>query len=74
MCHSCGTANHLKVVCRSAQRVNGVGNDCEPAYFLGSLGTVDDESPCKVSFPVGKGEVSFKTDTGADVSVISVKE
>ena len=74
VCYNCGKANHFKVVCRLAQKVNDVRNDSEPTYFLGSLDTVDDAPPWRVSLPVGKGEVSFKIDTRADVSIISEKE
>ena len=54
--------------------MNDVRNDSEPAFFLGSLDTVNNKTPWRVGLPVGKGEVSFRIDTGADVSVISEKE
>ena len=43
-------------------------------YFLDSLGTEQEEPPWRIGLVIVGREVSFKIDTGADVSVISKKE
>ena len=67
-CRGCGKTNHFQRVCRSRAAVDAVTTD---SYFLGSLNSEPEDPPWRVSLLIAERVVSFKIDTGADVSVIS---
>ncbi len=65
-CHSCGREGHYRRVCASSKAVREV---CEgDPIFLGSI--VGPGEPWMVDIDIGHKRVSFKIDTGADVTVI----
>ncbi len=65
-CHSCGRKGHYRRVCASSKAVREV---CEgDPIFLGSI--VGPGEPWMVDIDIGHKRVSFKIDTGADVTVI----
>lgn len=67
VCINCGKQNHFKAVCRSTKKLDDVTSH----FFLGSLGDgAADEPPWRVNLTLGNRVVSFKIDTGANVSVI----
>ncbi|XP_048586199.1 uncharacterized protein LOC116611839 [Nematostella vectensis] len=68
-CHKCKKKGHFKAMCRSEKSVREVSDNSEP-----SLGTIDVEeltTDCwNVDVTLEGIPVSFKLDTGADVTVI----
>lgn len=74
-CHKCNKLRHFAAACQSkAVRALHVQDreqvDCE-AYFLGSIEKSDSESDWVVSLPVCGKPVTFKIDTGADITIMS---
>ena len=85
-CRACGgkgRRKHSERVCRSSKKVNNVPEIKEtrpanpvnrpesPTYFLGSIDQHGEEPPWRTKLTMNGRPVDFKTDTGADVSVIS---
>ncbi|KAJ8375234.1 hypothetical protein SKAU_G00058140 [Synaphobranchus kaupii] len=67
MCHSCGKKGHYRRVCASSRAVHEVQEeDSEDDYFLGTIATDGDPWMVKIK----DRNVTFKMDTGADVTVI----
>lgn len=70
MCHTCSKKGHFQKVCRKATSVNAVGfaDKQTDGIFLGSVEA--GANPWSVDVQIRNRKVSFKIDTGADVSVI----
>ena len=66
-CHACGRKGHYSRVCRAPTSVNVVEEETD-AIFLGSI-TIDGD-PWMVNIDVHDSSVTFKIDTGADVTVL----
>ena len=67
-CHACGRRGHYKRVCKS-KYVHEVDEDeDEEEIFLGSVTTEGD--PWMVNIDIHESSVTFKIDTGADVTVL----
>ncbi|XP_014877529.1 uncharacterized protein LOC106939594 [Poecilia latipinna] len=66
-CHLCGKKGHYKRVCRTLKTVHAVERDNE-FLFLGSITNGDE--PWRVDVEINNRNVSFKIDTGADVTVL----
>ena len=72
-CKNCGKANHFASVCRSPS-VNTVEvEDRDSPAFLGSVSTDTSADRWKTSLKICGQPLSFKIDSGADVSVISLR-
>ncbi len=74
-CHNCGKGGHYGRVCRSASSVNAVAEDTGELHdadglFLGSVTSEDTGGPWMADINVKGRKVTFKIDTGADVSAI----
>lgn len=68
-CHNCGKCGHDSKVCKCNKCVSAVSEDTEENIFLG---TVDEgKQAWTVDVTIRDTKVSFKIDTGADVTVIS---
>ncbi|XP_061920402.1 uncharacterized protein K02A2.6-like [Entelurus aequoreus] len=65
-CHACGRRGHYKRVCKS-KSVHEVEED-EEEIFLGSV--TEDGDPWMVKIGIRESSVTFKIDTGADVTVL----
>ena len=76
-CDFCFKPNHFKSVCRkylqekSKKKVDNVETGASN-YFMGSVGK-NDSSAWRETLTLGQNKISFKLDTGADVSVISTE-
>ena len=68
-CHKCHKLNHFARECKSKGLHNLTAGTGRNSLFLGSLGT--DDEPWRITIPISGKAVSFKIDTGADVSAIS---
>ena len=83
-CHKCGKKGHYQSMCRTGKvahvEVDSVDNsthlEVEPDVFLGTLttnsssDTSGNHNPWEVTLQLNDKPVSFKIDTGAEVSVI----
>lgn len=73
-CHNCQKLGHFAKFCRR-KNVNALEDLGDPweegSLFLGSVSEDGNDSSWKVKLPIGHRSVSFKIDTGADVTVIS---
>ena len=72
-CRACGKQNHFERVCRSSRphQVREVAElSPETTYFLGSVANAEEEPPWRTDLVIQGRRISFKIDTGADVSVI----
>lgn len=74
-CRNCGKRGHYGRVCRSASSVNAVAEDTGGLHdtdglFLGTVTSEDSEGPWMADIIVKGRKVTFKIDTGADVSAI----
>ena len=67
-CHACGKMGHYSRVCRAPKSVHEVEEEEDDAIFLGSI-TANGE-PWTVSIGIHDSSVTFKIDTGADVTVL----
>lgn len=67
-CHNCGKRGHYGRVCKSSTSVNEVA-DSAAGLFLGEVDS--GEEPWLADINVGGHKVTFKLDSGADVSAIS---
>ncbi|KAL6455308.1 hypothetical protein MHYP_G00362590 [Metynnis hypsauchen] len=67
-CHACGKKGHYGRVCRASKAVHEVKGEEEDAVFLGCITTEGD--PWRVNIKVHNSNVTFKIDTGADVTVL----
>lgn len=69
-CHACGKKGHYRRVCRAPKTVHEVEED-EHGLFLGSVKC--EGEPWTVDLSINNKNVSFKIDTGADVTVLPLK-
>ena len=74
-CHNCRKRGHYGRVCRSASSVNAVAEDTGELHdadrlFLGTMTSEVSEGPWMADIEVKGRKVTFKIDTGADVSAI----
>ena len=67
-CRSCGKMGHYQRVCLAGKAVHGIEEE-EDGWFLGSVTPGAD--PWTVQIKVMDKQVTFKLDTGADVTVVS---
>lgn len=67
-CHNCGKRGHFGKVCRSNGNVHEVAEDVDE-LFLGVVASGED--PWMADISLRGSTVSFKIDTGADVTAIS---
>ena len=72
-CRGCGKPNHFERVCRSQKKANlqEVCTDEPETFYLGSVNQEGEEPPWRTSININGCQISFKIDTGADVSVIT---
>ncbi|XP_060064740.1 uncharacterized protein K02A2.6-like [Ylistrum balloti] len=68
-CNKCKSLNHFAVCCK-AKHVHEVVQEHSDEFFLGAVSTGSSEA-WKVILPVCGASVTFKIDTGADISIIS---
>lgn len=82
-CHKCKRKGHFQSVCRKTHtkpkhvddvvhenaETRSCGRDSS-VLFLGSVGSEESEPPWRETFQILNKSVSFKVDTGADVTVI----
>ncbi|KAK0132392.1 hypothetical protein N1851_032733 [Merluccius polli] len=67
-CHACGRRGHYKRVCKSKYVHEVEEDEDEEEIFLGSVTTEGD--PWMVNIDIHESSVTFKIDTGADVTVL----
>ena len=77
-CNKCGGKGHFQAMCRTVQEVSyeAVEQSCPPeTYFCGSVSCDDSAPPWKVDLHLNASRVptTFKLDSGADVSVMSLQ-
>ena len=79
-CNYCTKPNHFKKMCRkyledkSKKKVDNVETGASNVYFMGSVADKSDSSSAwRETLTLGRNKISFKLDTGADVSVISTE-
>ena len=72
-CYRCGKTGHFKNKCRSS--VNDIRAKEDKEQFLGVIGQNSStrEGPWMIELKMNKQPITFKIDTGADVTVISDK-
>ena len=67
-CHKCSKRGHWGIVCKSLKTVGSVEE--EDYAFLGAVGTEAGENIWSVKLSLNNSPVSFKIDTGGDVTII----
>ena len=77
-CNKCGGKGHFQAMCRTVQEVSyeAVEQSCpSETYFCGSVSCDDSAPPWKVNLHLNASRVptTFKLDSGADVSVMSLQ-
>ena len=75
-CRKCDKIGHFQYVCRtkSVKEVKSTeSRQCKHNYFLGSVNKGQKGEPWCVTLPIGVPNVSFKVDSGADVSTLVIK-
>ena len=79
VCKKCSKKGHWAKACRShanlgslSKKVNAISQQSsdEETYFLGTVDSNEGNSPWVTNFQLNESSVSFKIDSGADVSVI----
>ena len=73
-CRACGKYNHFEVCCRTKEVREVVRSPDELDYeefYLGSITCDQDEKPWEITLNINNTPVTFKIDTGADISVMS---
>ena len=68
-CHSCGKMGHYQRVCLAGKAVHGIEEEESESFFLGSVSS--DADPWTVDICIMDKDVTFKLDSGADVTVVS---
>ncbi|XP_064470230.1 uncharacterized protein K02A2.6-like [Ornithodoros turicata] len=74
-CNKCGKPGHFASVCKAkrlrqvVQQPQGTQNEDE-VFFAGAITTAQKKMPWKVSVLVNDQDVTFRLDTGADVTVV----
>ena len=68
-CHSCGKMGHYQRVCLAGKAVHGIEEEESESFFLGSVSS--DADPWTVDIGIMDKDVTFKLDSGADVTVVS---
>ena len=72
----CDKIGHFQTVCRtkSVKEVKSTeSRHCKHNYFLGSVTNGQQGEPWCVTLPIGVSSVSFKVDSGADVSTLDIE-
>uniref|UniRef100_A0A3B3CEF0 Gypsy retrotransposon integrase-like protein 1 n=1 Tax=Oryzias melastigma TaxID=30732 RepID=A0A3B3CEF0_ORYME len=69
-CHACGKKGHYIRVCKNRKTLHEVEEDVD-ALFLGSV--TSNGEPWMVDLHINNKSVSFKIDTGADVTVLPLQ-
>ena len=75
-CRKCDKIGHFQSVCRtkSVKEVKSTeSRQCKHKYFLGYVTKGQKGEPWCVMLPIGVSNVSFKVDSGADVSTLDIK-
>lgn len=67
-CHGCGKMGHFQRVCRAGRAVHGIEEE-EENFFLGAV--TNDSDAWTVDIGIQEKSLTFKLDTGADVTVVS---
>ncbi|XP_042072880.1 uncharacterized protein K02A2.6-like [Haplochromis burtoni] len=68
-CHLCGKKGHYQRVCRQSKTVQSIEEEEEQGFFLGSVSS--DGQAWTAIIQVKDAKITFKLDTGADVTVIA---
>ena len=68
-CHSCGKMGHYQRVCLAGKAVHGIEEEESESFFLGSVSS--DADSWTVDIGIMDKDVTFKLDSGADVTVVS---
>lgn len=68
-CHTCGKKGHYHRVCRQNKAVQSIEEEEEQSFFLGSVST--DNQAWTADIQVRDTKITFKLDTGADVTAIA---
>ncbi|KAK7878017.1 hypothetical protein WMY93_031330 [Mugilogobius chulae] len=69
-CNKCHKHGHWERVCRS-KAVREVTEETEQTYFLGEIDNTGDKDKWTVDLEMNNVPITFKIDTGADVTVIN---
>ena len=74
-CHACQKNGHWKRACTSSRKLDEVSSEFDNETFLGEVVDVVNSSqqPWQAEICVNNSPLTFKIDTGADVSVIPAK-
>ena len=75
ICDRCKRRGHWSIVCRSRNiqavcEESSFQESAEDTAFLGMVDASQGDKPWEVLIPLGKSKVTFKMDTGADVTVL----
>lgn len=70
-CHSCGKKGHYQHVCCTGKAVQSIEEE-EESFFLGTV--TSDDHTWTVVIDVMDKNITFKLDTGADVTAVSQTE
>lgn len=70
-CHKCGKKGHFKVMCCTCEAVSTVESNKDDPAFKGVVQQLGPAKPWSIALFVNSSVVEFKTDIGADVSLIS---
>lgn len=68
-CHLCGKKGHYQRVCRQSKTVQSIEEEEEQGFFLGSVSS--EGQAWTAIIQVKDAKITFKLDTGADVTVIA---
>lgn len=69
-CRKCRKKGHFAAVCRSGRVAAILENEEEDTLFLGAVSTGNNPKTWKKTLKVNGRDITFKLDTGADVTVI----
>ena len=74
ICHNCKNKGHFKAMCWTKSTVSTVNSCDKPDAFLGTVHSVEKDNPWMVDLEVNNRNLKFKMDTGADVTVLPLKQ
>ena len=70
-CRKCNKIGHFQQMCRTRHVKEVTSTEPPHTYFLGSITNTQKEEPCCVSLQIGTSNMSFKVDSGADVTTLN---